>query len=117
MLLNKESERLCRELGDGLGEAAAWDSLGYIYGHADSYTEAVACHQRAIELTVQLGGRYHQADALTHLGSTHHTAGNLPSARQVWRQALAILDELGHPDASQVRARLMSLGQPGAQLP
>jgi hypothetical protein len=30
----------------------------------------------------------------------------LPQARQAWRQALAIYDDIGHPGADKVRAKL-----------
>ena len=47
-------------------------------------------------------------EALTRLGDTHHAAGELAQARQAWQQALAILEDLQHPDAGQVRAKLAS---------
>jgi hypothetical protein len=43
---------------------------------------------------------------LVHLGDAYHAAGQLPQARQAWREALAILEDLNHSDADQVRARL-----------
>jgi hypothetical protein len=36
--------------------------------------------------------------------------GDPGAARDAWRLALAILDDLGHPDAGQVRAKLAALG-------
>src|SRR5262245_19094212 len=43
---------------------------------------------------------------LTRLGDTRHAAGELAQARQAWQQALAILEDIQHPDAGQVRAKL-----------
>lgn len=43
------------------------------------------------------------ADAHHRLGDTHLAAGDPDAARAAWRQALSTLDELGHPDAGQVR--------------
>jgi hypothetical protein len=40
-------------------------------------------------------------------------AGDLPQARQAWQQALAIFEDLQHPDAEKVRAKLDSGGEPG----
>ncbi|HXS61729.1 MAG TPA: hypothetical protein VN767_02590 [Streptosporangiaceae bacterium] len=48
----------------------------------------MSCARRAVELTNLIGDRYHQADALTRLGDTQETAGDLPSARAAWHQAL-----------------------------
>ena len=59
-----------------------------------------------------LGDRYNEADTLTHLGDTHHAAGDPDAARDAWQQALTILDELDHPDADQVRAKLGGLTGP-----
>ena len=39
-------------------------------------------------------------------GAQVQIAGNPDAAHKAWRQALDILDQLHHPDASQVRARL-----------
>jgi hypothetical protein len=50
--------------------------------------------------------RFHEADTLTHLGDTRHAAGELAQAREDWQQALTILEDLQHPDADQVRAKL-----------
>jgi hypothetical protein len=40
------------------------------------------------------------------LGDTHLAAARPDEAHEVWQQALAILEELDHPDADEVRARL-----------
>jgi len=43
-----------------------------------------------------------------------HAAGATDRARDAWAQALAILRELGHGDAEEVRARLDARGHPDA---
>ena len=70
------------------------------------YDQAVTCYEQALDLMRDLGDRYSQATTLTDLGGTHHTAGNLAAARGAWQQALTILEELDHPDAEAVRAKL-----------
>jgi DNA-binding SARP family transcriptional activator/tetratricopeptide (TPR) repeat protein len=102
----QQAVELCAELGDRLGEAAAWDSLAYCHGKLGDYRAAIACCQRAIELTVLVGDRYHQAIALDRAGDVHETAQDHVQARAAWQQAATILDELGHPDATQVRGKL-----------
>jgi hypothetical protein len=56
-----------------------------------------------------LGDRYGEADTLTHLAETHHATGNPQAACGAWQQALTILDDLDHPNAEQVRAKLAGL--------
>jgi hypothetical protein len=71
--------------------------------------EAAACSQHAVSLFRESGDRFNEADVLTHLGDTRHADGELTQAREAWQQALAILEDLEHPDADQVRAKLASI--------
>jgi tetratricopeptide (TPR) repeat protein len=88
------------------GEAATWDSVGYAHRGLGDYEQAAICYQHAIDLFRDLGDRYNEADALTSLGDTQHAAGSTDAARKAWHAALEILDQLGHPDADQVRGKL-----------
>jgi hypothetical protein len=67
------------------------------------------CGQRALRLRRDLGDRHGEADTLTHLGDTHHAASNPTAAHDAYQQALTILEDLDHPDADTVRARLHDL--------
>jgi tetratricopeptide (TPR) repeat protein/transcriptional regulator with XRE-family HTH domain len=102
----EQAVELCQELDDRLGEAAAWDSLGYAHRHLGHHRLALTCSARAIDLTEQLGERYRRAGALINAGDTHLAAADPLPARRAWREALAILDELHHPDAELVRRKL-----------
>jgi DNA-binding SARP family transcriptional activator len=95
-----------REREDLTAQAATLDSLGYAHLHLGNYAEAIASYQQALDTEGAAGDRHFQAKHLTHLGDAHHAAANPDSARRAWQQALTILDELRHPDADQVRARL-----------
>lgn len=102
----RQALALHRELGNRGGEADTWDSLGLAHHMLDEHERAAACYRQAIELYRTLSARYNEADTMSRLGDTHHAAGDPASARRVWRRALDILDELGHPAAREVRARL-----------
>lgn len=112
---------LLQELGNRLGQAATWDSLGYAHHHLGHQTQAITCYRHAIDLYRDIGDRHHEAETLSHLGDTHHAVGNPQAAQIAWQQALAILDELDHPDADQLRNKLAPLdpdrkqpdGEPG----
>jgi tetratricopeptide (TPR) repeat protein/transcriptional regulator with XRE-family HTH domain len=99
---------LCAESGHGWLEAHAWDSLGYAERHLGNLAEAAACYQRALSLHREAGDRGSEASALTRLGDTRHLADELALAREAWQQALAIFEDLQHPGADQVRAKLAS---------
>jgi len=102
---------LFRTLEDLDGQAATWDSLGYIHNLLGHHTDAITCYQHAIDLYREVSAYYHHADSLTSLGDTHHTTGNHAAARTAWHQALGILEDLEHPDAHQLRAKLHELDQ------
>jgi DNA-binding SARP family transcriptional activator len=104
---------LQQEIGDRAGEAATLDSIGYIHHHLGRYPDAVDCFQRALEVYRELGDRYVETIVLRHLGDTYEAAGDTEAAGAARRYALAILDDIDHPDAAQVRARLHGQASPG----
>jgi tetratricopeptide (TPR) repeat protein len=108
-----EALELNRSLGHRLGEAANLDSLGYAYLGLGRYREAEACCRSAEELFLALGDRYNRAVTLIHLGDAHRGNGHAADASAAWQQALAIMDDLQHPEAATVRARLRRLASPG----
>jgi DNA-binding SARP family transcriptional activator len=99
---------LMPELGLREGEAATWNSLGYAHHGLAGHQQAAICFQRALGLYRALGDRYFEAGALTSLGDVQLSAGDSGAARRAWAQALRILEEIDHDDASRVRAKLTS---------
>ena len=97
---------LNRERGNRRSEALTWDSLGYAEHQVGRFAKAAACYRRALHLFQECGDRFYEAEILTHLGNTRHAAGDPQEARAAWQAALDILDDLRHPDADQVRAKL-----------
>jgi tetratricopeptide (TPR) repeat protein len=97
---------LHQQLGNRGGQADTWDSLGYVHHHLGQHTQAIACYQQALTLNRDVGDRHFEAEILNHLGDAHHAIGDSRAARDAWQQALTILDDLDHPDAAKVRARL-----------
>jgi DNA-binding SARP family transcriptional activator/DNA-binding XRE family transcriptional regulator len=68
--------------------------------------EAADCSRHALALFQRRGDLFEEASLLVHLGDNQHATGELAAARQTWAQALTILDDLHHPDAEAVRAKL-----------
>ena len=99
------------ESGDRHGAALAWDNLGYVHHKRARHDQAVHCYRRALDLHRVLGDRYDEAEVLANLGDTWQAAGDVHNAQLAWRDALAIFDELGHPDASRLRTALAGLPQ------
>jgi tetratricopeptide (TPR) repeat protein len=102
----QEALALHQEFDHRRGQAETWDSIGYAHHRIGNYAEAVASYRQALGILRDLNERYYLAATLVRLGETHDAAGNRAAARDAWHQAATILDELRHPDADQVRARL-----------
>lgn len=118
-----EGRELCRkalvlavELDNRYLKALAWHGIGYFEQALGDFSEAVTGFQHALDLTQKAGDRLQEADVFAHLGDLHHAHGNKPRAREAWSRALAIFDEMQHPDADRVRAKLANPGPPGSAL-
>jgi DNA-binding SARP family transcriptional activator/tetratricopeptide (TPR) repeat protein len=95
--------------GDRYGQAHAWDSLGHALHELGRHHRAIQCYRQAVDLFRDSGDRLSEADSLVHLGDSHASAGDRNDARDAWQTALTILDEMAHPDAVEVRAKLLRL--------
>jgi DNA-binding SARP family transcriptional activator len=102
----RQALSLQREIGDQFGQADTLDSIAAGYRYLGHYQEAIAAYKQALNLYCEFGDRYDEADALASLGDTHLDDSSPASAEAAWSRALTILDELGHPDAAQVRKKL-----------
>ncbi|MEO3922563.1 tetratricopeptide repeat protein [Micromonosporaceae bacterium B7E4] len=99
------------DLDDRFGAADGWDSLGHAQHELGRYREAAESYQQSYALWRELGHRYQEADLLARLGDTQSAIGDLDAASDTWHRALGILDDLDHPDAEQVKARLDRVGR------
>ncbi|MGP3935488.1 AfsR/SARP family transcriptional regulator [Nonomuraea sp. KM88] len=102
----RQALALFQEIGDARGQGAAWDALGYAHHHLGHHEEAITCHRQALDLLRTGRDSVTEAETLLHLGDVHATLHDDQAARLAWQDALAILDELSHPDADEVRAKL-----------
>lgn len=97
---------LQQDLGNRDDEAATWDSLGYTHHRFGHHETAIDCYRQAAVMFGESGNRYEKAVTLTNLGQALHATGDRDAALVTWQDALAILDELDHPEADNVRAKL-----------
>jgi tetratricopeptide (TPR) repeat protein len=102
-----------RSLVDRRGEAATLDTLGFAHLRLGQHARAITCCAAAADLSRALGDRGAESEALRHLGDAQLAAGHGDTARETWRKALLILDELAHPAADEIRARLRQAALPG----
>lgn len=112
--LRQTHRRILRGEADGNDDgttvtapAARRDSIGYLHQHRGSLLSAVQSYQRAVEIFRELGDRQNEARTLVRLGDTYQAAGQPEAARHGWRQAAVLLADMGHPDADDLRARVV----------
>ncbi|TMR08981.1 tetratricopeptide repeat protein [Nonomuraea turkmeniaca] len=97
---------LFQQIGDLQGQGETWDSLGYAHYRRGHHDEAITCYRQALALLRIGRDRTTEAETLVHLGDAYAAMHSDEPARQAWHDALTILDELSHPDAEHVRAKL-----------
>jgi tetratricopeptide (TPR) repeat protein len=95
-----------REIGELHGEADTLDSLGFAYGRLGRHDDALRCYQRGIELQELLGRRLELAESFEAAGDIHDAIGQQVTARDYWTRAARMFEELNHPNAAVVRAKL-----------
>ncbi|WP_305784475.1 AfsR/SARP family transcriptional regulator [Symbioplanes lichenis] len=94
------------QIGDRIGEAVAWEGCGLAYAALGDTAGALHHFEQALALRRETGERLLVADSLVLIGNTHAAAGHPAPARTAWQAAHTILDELGHPDAAPLAAKL-----------
>jgi DNA-binding SARP family transcriptional activator len=104
---------LMRETGDRYGQADTWDSIGYAHMHLGHHDEAADSYRHAIDLYRQLGVTFAEAETSRRLGDTLMAAGDRQAAIAAWTTSLAMLDQLRHPLADEVRALLAAAEDTG----
>jgi tetratricopeptide (TPR) repeat protein len=97
---------LCRETGDLSSQAAVRNSFGEILLATGRCADARTQYTTALEMATAASERYDQGRAHDGLGSVHQASGAPARARHHWQEALACYEDLGAPEADQIRARL-----------
>jgi DNA-binding SARP family transcriptional activator len=103
---HEQSMAICHELGDRRGQGLNLDGQGEARRLQGRHDEALAYLRQSLTLLHEVGDRYSEADARWHLGVTMDELGDHRHAREHWRTALAIYDQIGAPEAVEVRAAL-----------
>jgi hypothetical protein len=68
--------------------------------------------QLALGLHRTAGDRLAESETLGHQGDSLAAVDDPAGARRAWQAAVEILDELDHPGAEEVRARLAGVTEP-----
>lgn len=96
-----------RQLGNRDGEAHVLVTIGGIKRKLGHYEQAISCLQQSLDIDHQLDDVYWQGIVLKYIGETYLEGGDPPRAKDAFRQAVAILSELHHPDAEVLRTKYL----------
>ncbi|TDD55649.1 tetratricopeptide repeat protein [Saccharopolyspora elongata] len=96
-------------IADEFSRGYALTYLGSAYLRVGDIDNAVRTSRRAVEHCRGVGHRLGEATSLNDLGAALYASGDVEEARKAWQSALAVLEELGHPDAETVRTHLNTL--------
>jgi tetratricopeptide (TPR) repeat protein len=95
------------QTGDHAGEAWTLLNRGLIYQAQDKFQQALTAFDRSRELfEVKVGDRLGLAKALSGCGLALAALGDRTSAIRMWRAALALFNELGAPESSEIEQLL-----------
>jgi len=110
---HQQALAICRETNDRDGEICALNGLGEAALIAGRPADALTHHTTALthHTTADIANRDQQARAHTGLGHAHHTLNHPARAREHYEHALTLYNDLGMPEADEIRARL---GRPRA---
>ncbi len=95
--------------GDVHAISAVHDTLGNAHYALGDLDTALDHFRSALKLNRQLGSRYRESRTLTRIGEVHLARCDHTAAVRALEQALVILRQLRHPDASDIRMRLDAL--------
>lgn len=103
------------EIGDRHGEGFALHSLGATLEQLGRFDEAVEAYEGSLVVRRAVGDRRGEAENLFCLGKIMLQLDRPDVTREKWQHALAILTDLGAPQATDLAARLRIL--PGSPVP
>jgi tetratricopeptide (TPR) repeat protein len=100
---------LYRESCNPSGAADTLAAIGCIYRKRGDPVRALSFYEWAISAYRELGELFGEAQSLDGLGETLLATADADAARTAWSAALRIVDDMSHPLADQVRAKIAAL--------
>ncbi|MFG1604872.1 BTAD domain-containing putative transcriptional regulator [Actinoplanes sp. NPDC049265] len=97
------------EHDDSYSRGMTLDTLAVAHGLAGDRPTATTHFELALSAFQSCGDRFQEAETLRRFGRMLLTAGAAAEARSAWHRAVAILTDLGHPDADAVTRQLAQL--------
>ena len=101
--------QISNDIGNAHLKAESLNGLGDICHDAGRFDEAITHYTAALPVASACGNRDHYARAHDGLGRTYLAIGKTGTAHDHWQQAITAYEEIGVPEAEQVRISLAEL--------
>lgn len=102
----REALRLYRDADEEYGIGFVLQCLADAFRSVSRWTDAIDTYRQAAAHCHEIGHQRGEAASLRGLGTALSESGDLDGANEAWHQALTIFEELGDPEAEDVRAAL-----------
>jgi tetratricopeptide (TPR) repeat protein len=94
----RDALAIFRETGDLHSEGTALCNLGLALQETGQFEEAIGCYEQDIAVCRETGDRYGESQALDNLGRTYREMKQPGRAAEHWREAAAIMCEVGNQE-------------------
>jgi tetratricopeptide (TPR) repeat protein len=94
------------EISDSLRPGARSAHNYRLYQRQEHLDEAVTSYEESLPIYRELGDRHGEGQTLVNLGIVRSERGEFAIAQGCWRTAVALLEQLGAPEAATVQAWL-----------
>ncbi|MEU0883894.1 BTAD domain-containing putative transcriptional regulator [Lentzea sp. NPDC005914] len=96
------------QVGEQVGAVSCRQAMAEVQLGQGQFEAARTAARTTLALSREIGSRYHEAGSLALIGDAAHELG-AEDAADHWELALTIYDELGVPEADEVRAKLQAV--------
>ena len=90
------SLRMCRDLGDSIGEALCEDALTWLWGRYHRYADAIEHAKRALTIYTRIDNSSGRARALNYIGWNQGRLGNYTEVLEPCTEALSLFRSAGN---------------------
>ncbi|TCO52898.1 ATP-binding protein [Actinocrispum wychmicini] len=107
----EEALRMCEDMADLYGQGRKLVKVADVHAALGHPTEALSYVDRSLAVRRRAGDQWGQADSLTRQGDILRDLDRVPEARDSWRTALELYQDLADPRAADLRTRLLAHDQ------
>ncbi len=94
--------KICKEIGDRVGESICYTNLGNAYASLSDFRNAIEHQEKALKIGKEIGNRTGEARCYTNLGNAFHSLGDFREAIEYQEKALEVTKEIGDMELEQL---------------